>query len=99
MVHDLWQLNPPMSIPLEAGNVLVFQYDDGPSGICGQSMDVTCPYMVIRWFPNEDAFQAQKQELSQRRGKNHRCHVVAIGEGGTCHAFVEVNSAEKEAGQ
>jgi hypothetical protein len=83
-------LNENFSIPIHFGNVLVFQYDDGPTGICGQSMSITCPHMVIHWFETEDKCieSRDKNGLVSRRGQNSRIHVIRVGEGGTCNTSI-----------
>lgn len=70
---------PP--IPLEDGNVLSIISDDGPTGICGQCMSITCPHTVIHWFKDEEQYRAwrEKEDL-HRRAKNVQERVVVIGQ-------------------
>lgn len=80
--HDLssdWF--PGATLNLAPGSVLVIYTDDGPTGICGQSMDTTCPHACIHWFPNEAAYRefSEKHKLG-RSGRRASVRVVVIGE-------------------
>ena len=70
-----------VTLDLPPGSVLVVYTDDGPSGICGQSMNVTCPHTVLHWFPTEEDYQtANHFNRLGRRGKNARIRAVKIGD-------------------
>lgn len=67
-------------LDLPAGSVLVICTDDGPTGVCGQSMSVTCPHTVLHWFPTEEDYRRVADRLRSHRGKNAKTRVVKIGE-------------------
>ncbi len=74
-----------ITIDLKPGSVLVIYTDKGPTGkgptgMCGQSMNVTCPHTIIHWFPNKESFRLVKDMLEYRQGKNFHVKIVVIGE-------------------
>lgn len=75
------------NIQLNIGNVLVVYTDDGPSGICGQSMNITAPHTYILIYENEDKFRADKDNIG-RRGKNSKIRFVVIGEWSNQGSFI-----------
>lgn len=68
-------------IELNIGNVLVVYTDDGPRGICGQSMSVTAPHTYIFIYKDEKSFldDSTKGKIG-RQGKNWAIRHVVIGE-------------------
>lgn len=70
-----------VTLNLSPGSILVICTDDGPSGICGQSMSVTCPHTVLHWFPTDEDYHrvASRLDRLSRRGKNAKTRVVKIG--------------------
>jgi hypothetical protein len=79
--HQLSETRSEINIQLLPGSVLSIIDDDGPSGICGQSMSITCPHTAIHWFPNEDLYRAWREAGDcHRRGRNVRERIVVIGQ-------------------
>lgn len=82
-VFDLCEVG--LSIPeikLVPGNVISFVTDDGPSGLCGQSMDITCPHMAIHVFENYDEYSKWRYsgEPVHRRSQNIQERIAIVGE-------------------
>ena len=72
------------AIPLRSGNCLVMYSDKGPSGLCGQSVSITCPHTYLYWFPDEDTMRAKLASGTiGRRGSQPRIEYVVIGDHGT----------------
>jgi len=71
------------TLDLRPGSVLVIYTDDGPSGACGQSMNVTCPHTVLHLFPTEEDFCQAREHLRGRGGKNAKMRIVKIGDWAT----------------
>lgn len=80
--YDLCDLLPDsLSLTIKDGNVLAIYYDDGPSGLCGQSMSITCPYMSIHLFDTEEEFKTYTKKYSlNRTGKHAQIRHVVVGE-------------------
>lgn len=60
------------------GSVLSIITDEGPVGVCGQSMSITSPHTTIHWYPSEDGYRARPPQ--PRPGKNTRERVVVVGD-------------------
>lgn len=67
-----------MSLNLKTGNVLAIYTDDGPLGICGQSMMITAPHTYLFLFNSYSDFQKEYHKLG-RNGKNAKVRWVEIG--------------------
>lgn len=88
---------PGCFLELSKGNVLVFYMDDGPGGISGQTIEVTCPHTVIHWFPDEESFWERVREKAlSRSGRNARSRYVVIGKGGDAKTSLVVHDKRRE---
>ena len=63
---------------LPKGTVIAVYRDDGPSGICGQSMEITCPHTAIHIFKSEEEFWTFVRDNPGRGGKNSQLHYVVV---------------------
>lgn len=72
---------------LNNGNVLAVYTDEGPTGMCGQSMSVTCPHTTILWFKTYDDFLAYFEKHEMRHGKKSQLRYCVIGEYGVPGTF------------
>lgn len=75
-----------ISLNLKIGNVLAICTDDGPTGICGQSMTITSPHTYIFLFNSYEDFQRAAPTL-ERKGKNGKVRWVEIGNGSNQGVF------------
>lgn len=75
----------PIELPvLTDGMVVAMVMDDGPTGICGQSMSITCPWQYLHFFPDESAFREYvKHKKLGRGGKGNKWAYCVVGENGT----------------
>jgi hypothetical protein len=75
-LDSTWFTDIPLN--LKIGNVLAIYTDDGPIGICGQSMSITAPHTYISLFNSYDEFQKEYSKIG-RKGKNAKIRWVEIG--------------------
>jgi len=57
---------------LKPGNGWILVTDDGPTGICGQSMETTSPHSVLMLFENEEKMREHLKNKVYRNGSNER---------------------------
>ena len=87
----------PFKIPeLTNGMVVVLYTDQGPTGICGQAMSITCPHGHLVIFPNwELARNFLNNKGSFRNGKREDIRWFEIGEQGTGQFWISVHEETK----
>ena len=67
------------TLKLDPGNVIAIYTDEGPSGICAQSMSVTSPHAMLLWFEDIDKFDEwNKRKVSV--GKRSALRYAVIGD-------------------
>lgn len=71
----------PFGIQLEDGMGWCLYSDEGPGGISGQSIDITCPHAYLSVWPNESSMRAAMESKSfGRRGKRERVMWGVVGQ-------------------
>lgn len=66
---------------INKGNVLAVYTDEGPGGVCGQSMRITSPHTTIFWFPDEEIFREWYVLANKtRNGKKPQIRWVVVGD-------------------
>jgi hypothetical protein len=87
----------PVLLHLKPGMGWCLYSDEGPSGVCGQSMDTTCPHAYLSVWPNEDAMRAAMEARSPgRRGKRERVMWGVVGEWTTGKFTVTVHGQRND---
>ena len=89
--------NLPMNITLKKGMGWAIYTDFGPTGICGQSCDITCPWSGVTFFEDEDTMQKWLKERGHRKGSRANLQFGVIGEfwtGNGSIAYVPKDYAE-----
>lgn len=72
----------PIDLPkLKPGMVVSMYMDSGPTGFCGQSMNITCPWQEIHIFNNVDEFNEFGQ--NHRNGSKNLFAYTVVGDYGT----------------
>lgn len=85
----------PLNLNLGSGMAWCLYSDEGPSGICGQSMDTTCPHTYLTIWPNEDAMRNDMEgKKPGRNGKRARVMHGVVGEWSTGKFVIEVRGQE-----
>ena len=73
---------PGIDLKIKPGNVLAIYTDDGPTGLCGQSMSTTSPHTYIFLFNSEDEFRENVKDLG-RKGQRGKLRFVVVGNYGS----------------
>jgi hypothetical protein len=82
----------PLDLRLENGMGWCLYSDEGPSGVCGQSMDTTCSHTYLAIWPNENAMRAEMESgKTGRGGKRGRVMWGVVGEWATGKFTVSVH--------
>ena len=81
---------------LRPGMVVAMFMDDGPSGICGQSMSITCPHQAIHIFKDEDQFRDWHEAHGPRRGLNGKWAYAVVGSHGTGNMSIVLHAKGAE---
>lgn len=69
------------SVSFLPGMAWALYSDDGPSGPCGQSMSITCPWSILYVFKDEDELrEAIKNESIGRKGRAWKVKQGVIGD-------------------
>lgn len=87
-LHRLYGATIPLPT-LTDGMVIAIAMDDGPKGICGQAMSVTCPWQHLHFFPDEQAFRdfVETKKLG-RGGSREKIVYCVVGSHGTGQMFI-----------
>lgn len=75
------------TLELKPGMAWAMYMDEGPTGICGQSMSITCPHCVFATWPDEEAMRADVKKIG-RGGSKSRIHWGVVGEWGTANCGI-----------
>lgn len=80
---------------LKNGMAWMLYTDTGPTGICGQSVSITCPYTRLHLWPSEDAMRSDLEGKDQsslgRKGRQARIEWGVIGEFSTGNAAIVIH--------
>lgn len=80
------------SIVITDGMAWILYTDQGPAGICGQSMSITRPHTVLRLWSSEDAMQKElngREMMSLfRRGVKQTINYGVVGQFSTSNAKI-----------
>lgn len=81
---------------LKKGMAWVLYSDEGPAGICGQSMRITCPHAVLKVYATEDEMRSEMETAKFRNGKRSRLMWGVVGDftaGGVFSVAVSIEAA------
>lgn len=72
-------------IEIKPGMGFLIITDKGPTGICGQSMDITCPHCRILIWPDEQSMRdaVADKGTKYRSGSQHNFFMGVFGEWST----------------
>ena len=71
----------PVSITFKPGMAWALYSDEGPTGPCGQSMQITCPHsLLIVWDSEEAMREALREQAIGRKGKKQRLQWGVVGD-------------------
>jgi hypothetical protein len=89
-LHSEW--SGELSLTLKPGMGWAIYTDHGPTGICGQSMSITCPHSVFRVWPDEESMRADLDK-SFRKGSKANLQFGVIGQWSSGRGAVVVSAA------
>ena len=79
-------------IVITDGMAWILYTDQGPAGICGQLMSITCPHTVLRLWSSEDAMfkELNGREMMSlfRRGVKQTINYGVVGQFSTSNAKI-----------
>lgn len=77
-----------VNVTLKDGMGFIMYTDEGPTGITGQCMSITCPHAIFAIYENEEKMKEGLKKLREGRNKNIQYGVVGQWDVGNCQIVI-----------